>query len=141
MFTEVDRVQIRQYLGYSGLWLQLDPRLESAISNIQSVADGGTRPTSDTENLVRSYVDKLQDIDDSLDGLDDYQATEEADGNKFDVVKEDNRLRRKGRMYVHRLAKALDTKPRADIYASTDASDDFRASAAFLPAGNNRTAY
>lgn len=148
-FTESDRVQIRTYLGYAALWLQADPRLESAISNIQAItavdpaAVGGTRPDSSSENQVRMLIQKLIQIDTNLDDLDDFKGAEKVDEGSVDSVREDLRLRRKGRMYVYRLAKILDTEPRADVFgASTAQGSDLRATAAYANvASGGRTAY
>jgi len=55
-FSETDRTWIRRYLGYSGIWLQAEPRLENAITAVQSLADNGTRPDASTENNVKGIV-------------------------------------------------------------------------------------
>lgn len=142
-FSEQDRVYIRQYLGYAAIWLQADPRLESAITTIQSVADGGSRPDSSSENQARVYIAKCQDVDQRLDDLDDLMGGGRVDESTFDVVKEDRRLRQKGRMYVYRLAKLLDTEPRGDVFSASPAQgEDLRATAAFPPFPyGGRTAY
>ena len=142
MFTESDRVQIRKYLGYSALFLQLDPRLESAISTIQSVADGGTRPDSSSEDYARQLIASCQDVDTKLTNLDSMMGMGRMDDASFDPAKEDLRLRRKGRMYVFRLAKLLDTVPRANVFGTgTTEGDDFRAGPGYGVPGNGRTAY
>lgn len=143
-FSEIDRVQIRAYLGYAGLWLQVDPRLENAITTVQAVSDGGTRPDNSSEVQIRTYIDQLQAVDAALDQLDNFQGTLQADGNQFNPTREDARLRRKGRMYVFRLAKILDTEPRADVFDSSSGPGEIglRAGPAYQNvAGNGRTAY
>lgn len=157
-FVEQDRVIIRYYLGWGALWLQADPRLEAAISNIQAVqtmqgatafgynpgtvtpdpnAVGGTRPDSSSENQVRLLVQKLEGVDARLEALDDMMGAGRIDDASFDPVREDARLRRRGRMFVFRLAKLLDTEPRADVFAtSSDAvGGDFRAGSAYPASG------
>lgn len=117
-FTESDRVQIRQFLGYSALWLQADPRLESAIANIQSVADGGTRPDTSSEVQAKAIVTKLQLIDTAMDTLVIQQgATRVQNKMELDSAREMSRLRSLGRQYVHRLARMFDTLPRADVFS------------------------
>ena len=148
-FVEQDRAYIRNYLGYAGIFLQADPRLESAISNIQAVSSvdpvavGGTRPDQSSENLARNIVAKLVAIDAALDALDAFEGVEKVDDGSFNMVREDARLRRKGRMYVYRLAKLLDTEPRGDVFGTTPAQGtDLRATAAYAPlAMGGRTAY
>lgn len=118
-FLESDRVQIRQYLGFSATWLQADPRLESAITTVQSIADGGTRPDNSTELQIKAIVTKLQAIDTNIDGLATQQGALGADdATKLDSARETARLQGVGRMYVHRLARALDTSPHSDIFAA-----------------------
>lgn len=123
--VESDRVQIRQYLGFGSLWLQLDPRLESAITAIQSTADGGTRPDSSTETQAKALLTKLQGIDTNLDNLANQQGAQEVDGGtKLNQAKEMARLRAMGRMYVHRLARIFDTFPRSDVYSAAPMLED-----------------
>lgn len=144
MFQEIDRVYIRQYLGYADLWLQADPRLESAITCLQPVTDpGGTRPDASAENLVRATIARLIATDASIDALDDLVGTTKTDESEGNPAREDMRLRRKGRMLVYRLAKMLDTEPRGDVFGSSPAvGEDLRATAAYPPFPfGGRTAY
>jgi hypothetical protein len=117
-FLESDRVQIRQYLGFGALFLQLDNRLESAINSIQSIADGGTRPDSSSEVALKAIVTKLQAVDSAIDALSVQQGAHEVDEIKLDSARETLRLRMVGRQYVGRLARMLDTAPRSDCFAT-----------------------
>lgn len=54
--SESDRVFIRKYVGFSSLFTQRDPRLESAIRSIQSLADGGSQPDSSSENEMKALL-------------------------------------------------------------------------------------
>lgn len=117
-YLESDRVAIREYLGFASLFLQADPRLESAITASQSVADGGTRPTSDTEMRAKAIVTKLQAVDAAIDALIPAMGTGSVDEVKLDTAREDARLRADGRRWVHRLARIFDTYPRSDVYSS-----------------------
>ena len=65
-FTEADRVLIRQYVGWSAIFLQYQPLLESAITTIQAVTDGGVRADNSTELLVKSLLAQLQKVDAKL---------------------------------------------------------------------------
>lgn len=148
-FVEGDRVQIRRYLGYAAIWLQADPRLEAAITTIQAVADGGSRPDNTSEQECRLYLAKLNDIDQKIENLDDMMGAGKIDDASFNPLREDMRLRNKGRMYVYRLAKLLDTEPRGDVFGTSPAQgEDLRATAAYPPfpyggpvGGGGRTAY
>lgn len=130
-YTESDRVQIRQYLGFSALFLQADPRLESAITASQWTIEGGARPDTSTEIFAKSLVTKLQSIDTSMDALACQSGVTQADENvHLDAAREMMRLKGMGRLYVHRLARVFDTYPRSDIYTSSpqmDASYPFTA--------------
>lgn len=119
-FLESDRVQIRMFLGYSALYLQADPRLESAITAIQSTTDGGTRPDSSSETQAKSLITSLQGIDTSLNTLDTFLGAVKADEATLSTVREDMRLRMKGRALVHRLGRIFDTRPRADIFGPAE---------------------
>lgn len=55
-YAEVDRTWIRKFVGYGAIFLQAEPRLENAITATQSVADGGGRPDSSTENYVKGIL-------------------------------------------------------------------------------------
>ncbi len=65
-FTEADRVLIRQYVGWTAIFQVAQPLLESAITTIQSVADGGIRIDNSTELLVKSLLAQLQKVDEQL---------------------------------------------------------------------------
>lgn len=120
-FAESDRVQIRLYLGYPQIWLQADPRLESAITNIQSISDGGTRPNpspSAAEVQALSLVTQLQGVDTALTALNGLVGVTEATGDaKLDTAREDARLRAAGRMLVNRLSAIFDTVPGRDVFS------------------------
>ena len=55
-YTELDRTYVRRYVGYGAIFLVSEPRLEAAITNTQSVAEGGARPDSSTENFLKGLI-------------------------------------------------------------------------------------
>ncbi len=55
-FSELDRTYIRRFVGFGAIFVQAEPRLENAITAVQSTADGGTRPDASTENQIKAYV-------------------------------------------------------------------------------------
>lgn len=55
-YSELDRTYIRRYIGYGAVYIQAEPRLETAISSTQSIADGGSRPDSSVENYVKGLI-------------------------------------------------------------------------------------
>lgn len=118
MFTESDRVQIRQFLGYAALFLQADPRLELAITTVQSIADGGSRPDSSTETQIKAIVTDLQTIELRLKDLWIQAQAGAVDEVKVSPARGMAMLRMEGRRCVHKLARCLDTYPRSDIFSS-----------------------
>lgn len=129
-YSEADRVEIRRYLGFGDLYLQLDPRLESAITSSQAVADGGTRPTSDAQLAIQGliygrttknnrYIRGLQDIEADLSDLQLQQGATKADEVELDAARQAALLEDAGRRLVHQLARMLDTFPRADVFSAS----------------------
>lgn len=106
------------YLGYAAIFLQADPRLESAITAVQAVSDGGTRPDNSSELAVRNIITQLQAIDTARQTLIPMMFVNKADEAGMDPVKADCAYRIQARTYVHRLARFMDTEPRADIYSA-----------------------
>ena len=124
-WVESDRVNIRLYLGFSALFLQANPRLESAITASQAIVDGGTRPDNSTETLARSIITELQGVDTKLDNLDPLMGGTKVDEAEVDAARETARLCAKGRRYVHRLARIFDTAPIADVFSSAAIGSEF----------------
>lgn len=156
-FLESDRVQFRYFLGWANIFLQADPRMEAAISTIQAVQDmqaaaafgydpgtvtpdpnavGGTRPDSSAENQAKFVISQLIAVDAAIVNLATMQGAGQVGEIKVDPVREDRRLRNVGRMLVGRLAKMIDTQPRADVfstdtYAGDAGAANFRAEPAY----------
>lgn len=118
-FTEADRVLIRQYVGWSAIYLQYQPLLESAITTIQSTADGGVRIDNSTELLVKSLLAQLQQIDAKLMEFDCLGV------NVVNKISQDNIRARMvimqwGRTLVGRLCTVLSLQgPITDCYSSS----------------------
>lgn len=55
-YAELDRVYLRHFVGFGAIFMQAEPRLENAITATQSVADGGARPDSSTENFIKGLI-------------------------------------------------------------------------------------
>jgi hypothetical protein len=127
-FIETDRVQVRKYLGYPQIWLQADPRLEAAMSNIQSVSDGGTRPNpspSAAEVEAKAVLATLQALDASLLTLSQLSSATQVGKIRVDAAREDLRLRGVGRMHCSRLADMFDTQVAKDVFSASPPSDGF----------------
>lgn len=118
MFTVAERVQIRKYLGYASIYLQQEPRLENAITGVQSIADGGSQPDNSVELLIRDTLAKLAQIDAAI--LD--EVTNCIGNVKIGNITQDNvrgvaAMRAEGRRYVGYLADPLSTRPVRDVFS------------------------
>jgi len=137
MYSETDRTYIRRFQGFSAIWLQADPRLENAITATQSIADGGARPDSNAENLIKSLiygaaavtgtsgvvvsgttqndsfsvpaVRGLIQIEAQIAQLDSFLGASQVDGGdvKVNAVREQARLRAEGRRLVYQMSRHL----------------------------------
>lgn len=118
MITEAERVKIRKYLGASSLYKQLFPKLENAITCIQSIADGGSQSTNDTELSVRSILATIEAIETKITNIHCTVHIKEA-VNKEVVF--DARgiyiLKSEGRRYIGQLSRTLGVAPIYDYYS------------------------
>jgi hypothetical protein len=140
MYSELDRTYIRRWVGFGAIYLQAEPRLESAISATQSIADGGSRPDSSTENFVKSilwgsaattgtsgvtpggttqdiafampFVRGLIQVESNIARLDAFVGAikVDKDATEIDSGREVKRLRAEGRRLVHALTRMLGMK-------------------------------
>lgn len=62
-FSEFERDEIRSYLGFPRLYISANPFLESAITTIQPISEGGSAPDSSIENAVRAALQAIAAID------------------------------------------------------------------------------
>lgn len=116
-WTEADRVKIRHYLGFAAIFHQADPRLESAITAVQSVADGGARPDDSTEQHIRRILADLDIVETRLKALWSQMQAAVIDELRVDAGRAAAMLRSEGRRLVHGIAAALSTSPRRDIFS------------------------
>jgi hypothetical protein len=122
-FSEAERVQVRRWLGFPAIFQQAEPRLENALTSVQSIADGGSRPDNSTEVAIRGYLTTLATIESQeLSLLTQMQALK-ADNIGIDPVRGMMGLRQIGRRYVRHLADALATSPRGDAWSAAKAAD------------------
>jgi hypothetical protein len=127
-FSESDRVQVRHFLGFGAMFLQADPRLENAITAVQSVADGGTRPDNSTELLIKGLVTDCQTIEGALKALWNrvyVTSVTGTDGAQLDTFKGMVQLRSEGRRLVNGICRAMGLKgPRSDAFAAATPNPD-----------------
>ena len=124
--TESERVQIRSYMGASYLFNQLYPKLENAITNIQSVADGGNQVDSSLETLIRQTLSDLADVDAAIKNLIIQAQVFNAgsDDIKISVAHGLFNLRAIGRQYIGKISRALSCLPFDDYYSPVKPSHD-----------------
>ena len=117
-FTEADRVQIRQYVGWSAIFLQYQPLLESAITTVQAKADGGSRDDNSTELLIKGLIVQLQAIDAKILNT-DCLGTNQVGNIQQDNIRALMIDRQNGRMLVGRLCTVLSLEgPLSDCFSS-----------------------
>lgn len=68
-FTEFQRDQIRSYLGFPRLYISANPFLESAITSIQPISEGGSSPDASIENAVIAAINQVADVDGYIQSL------------------------------------------------------------------------
>jgi len=115
-FTEADRVQIRKYLGFAAIYLQAEPRLEQAITAVQSTADGGTRPDSSTEDAIKAQLVILQSISASILATLQCLGTLQVNKVETDNVRALAALRQQGWVEVGYLSDPLSTRPVRNVF-------------------------
>jgi hypothetical protein len=119
-WTETDRATIRSYLGFPALFLQADPRLEVAITSVQAKAEGGVRPDNSTEVQIRGWLGQLAKIESRLEELWDEAEALKVDELGIDPMRALALLRAEGRRLVGRIARALGTAPRHDVFSGAE---------------------
>jgi hypothetical protein len=119
-YTEADRVQIRRYLGVASLYLQADPRLESAITASQSIADGGTRPDSSLETQIKADLAACAAVDAAIAATRQTMGATKVEEISLDTVREVALRKQEGAMYVGRIARALDVEVYVDPYFNAE---------------------
>ncbi len=127
-FSETNKVQIRKYMGAGSIYLQLFPKLENAITAVQSTADGGTRPDSSTENEVKSYLTKLATVESNLEALQCQMQVVQAgkDEVTLNVAQGVRLLRSEGRRMIGTISRILACAPVWDFFSAQQPSaDDF----------------
>ncbi len=118
-WTEEERTRIRHALGFGAIFLQAYPLLENAMTAVQSVDEGGSRPDRSTEDQIRGWLDDIDRIEDRMRGLESKHLANVVDGDtKIDSARALAVLRQEGRRYVNYISTALATYPRRDIFSS-----------------------
>lgn len=108
-FTPPQMAAIRQYLGFSELFHDIDPRLESQMIDL-----GNRSP--DAVTRVVNNLTALADIDSRLTGALDNLDLTHADEVDFLGPAQLEALRDQGRMLIQQIAITFELKPKRDYY-------------------------
>src|SRR5579883_917909 len=119
-WTESDRATVRHYLGFPALFHQAEPRLENALTSIQSEADGGTRPDDSTEKQIRGWLAQLARLEARLEEVWDEAEALKVDELGIDPMRALALLRSEGRRVVGSIARALATSLRHDVFSAAE---------------------
>ena len=132
-FTELERANIRKYLGFPSLFKQFQPRLENAMNSVQSVADGGQMPTADTENNIRLVLTQLANVDTQLVNMQGLLFVVDAGSDKVSInpTKAMFMLKIEGRRIISQLSIPLGCKALSDYYGSTRYATGFEGDSFF----------
>jgi hypothetical protein len=117
-WTESQRAQIRHALGFGGLFIQLFPMLENAMTSLLATADGGSRDDDSTQQQVIGWLADIASLETKMKGLWDALITNKVDGDtELDAARAIYMMRNEGRRLVNYIASALATYPKRDIFA------------------------
>jgi hypothetical protein len=114
-FSSTEKALIRQYLGFSELFHDIDPRLESQMAEL------GDRSPEAADN-VRAQLARLANIDARLDGALDNLDLQKAEEVTFLGPDQLEALRDQGRNLIQRIAIVFQVAPQRDYYGVEAAS-------------------
>jgi hypothetical protein len=110
-FTDAQKAAIRQYLGFSELFHDIDPRLEGQMIELGSRAP-------DAVARVQANLVALADIDARLGGALDNLDLTKAEDILFLGPDQLEALRNQGRMLIQQVAITFELRPKRDYYAT-----------------------
>lgn len=113
-FTEPERVKIRRYMGWPPG--NTEPNYDALILDIQSVADGGSMPTADTEAEARALLTALASLETKMTELHSEMIAHKVDEMTVDPYRAMIALRSEGRRLVRNLGTLLDATPLIDAF-------------------------
>lgn len=112
-FTDAQKAQIRQYLGFSELFHDIDARLEGMMNQLGSRAP-------EAVSRVIANLQRIADIDARLDcALDNLNITK-AEDVEFSGEPQLDALRNQGRMLIQQIAIVFELIPKRDYFAVYD---------------------
>ncbi len=97
--SSLEKQKIRIFLGFSPYFKNANSSLESAFDNIVNFPDA--------ENLIKSYILQLEDIDNKLMISATAAIASDAENVKINAINSTNLLEKLGRSYIKRIANTL----------------------------------
>lgn len=115
-FTTLQRVDIRMYLGFDALYLDVDKRLENAMNAVQAVADGGTRPDSSEVTRITTFLTELNAIDAKMGASVDNAMAAKVDELEVDYARRYVMQVKRCRLLVSKIATILGVRIMKDLW-------------------------
>lgn len=110
-FTDSQKSQIRQWMGYADIFHDADPRLENAMLSVQQLPDGGA-----AEARIVAMLPKIQAAWDNFTNL-DCLSNVQVGNVKMDAIRARAWARQIGPTLVGLLSDALRCRPARNIFA------------------------
>lgn len=132
-WTEIEKVNIRAYLGFPALFHQQEPRLENAINSVQATSDGGVLSSNATQERMRTVLTQLANIDTLITNQQGlmFVNTAGTDEVKINSIRAIFGLKQEGRRLITQLAIPLGTRPFRDYYSPLPLNDSFGGNSPF----------
>jgi hypothetical protein len=116
-------VKVRRWLGAPAIYHQADPRLETALTSIQSAADGGTRPDNSTETAIRGYITTLETLEAQRTALVPVMVVGRQDDSTVDALRAKAGIENLMRQQIGHICDALSMRgPYRDVLTSVRAN-------------------
>lgn len=125
-FTDSQKNQIRRWLGYSRIYVQLYPKLENAMIAVQAISDGGSQPDDSAVLLIQGWLTNLNTLEtQELSYVTQAQVFEAGTDNvKIDVSHGIYNLRKIMKRYIGHISDTLSTKPFRDVFLPVEQTQE-----------------
>lgn len=115
-------------MGTGRIFQQLWPKLENAMTSVQSSSDGGTQPDDSAVVLIQTWLTKLNNFESAEDNLIGQMAIMEAGTDKVALDAAGNGLygiRKVMKRYIGHISDTLSCRPLRDVFDPVDTNDEF----------------
>jgi hypothetical protein len=118
-YTDLQRVQLRGYMGMSKLFASSNAIFENVLNTIQGTIDDGS-----TFNQTVLILNQLLALDTRIATNSTLMLATNVTGEVvFDAIRADAGLRRIGRALINQLATIFSMKPSKDYYSAAEIDD------------------